>query len=377
MSNFKGFSDAIEEHRFRLRNDSWLPRHKNWEAKPGTVFSNGAVIWLEKIPIFLTSEIELLHPLAIYIPNRQWEDAADYALIFESNGILRLGYKYWKQGADLNPPTRPSEVRLSVLSFNTHRLKRCLPLLLTSSLGASKIFNRVTEASSFEKANTISAPLNVERCLNEYDNQEVINQSSTSSALLDALIEGYENEFTTPLASLRTELTKIKNLPNDAELACNRSKIDLKPFLHWFGRGEGSTPSWDDLITGLLLADRWYHSYSPSYTQNSSLSTQAHHFASNFLVSPNNNSYQITSPHIVLDDTLLAEIEQRTSPIAFWQLALARHGQANISLERFLQSVFTMHLSPAAVLAMAHRHGHTSGPALLAGIYLYLASIVE
>lgn len=365
---------------YRVRIDTWLPTAGPWEASPGSVFRHGAIVWLDSTPLFLTSDPDLVHPLAVLVPHQVWTAAATTPLLMDPSGRLALGSCRWERGPDLLPPDRPPAAAPGLLTANTRLLRRCLPLATPRPIllvdpsscaqdrpgGKECLPSNAPPAPnrSISPLPTAAAPPaqrqawpartgeGASPALCQETPQETPARflSSTdsvadASALLEAFLGSTTNEFTPPLADLRQAL-RGPTTPRQPE-ACltaaaslsGQPPIDLAPFARWFGRGTGSTPSWDDLITGLLLADRW-----------------------------------LTPPcRVRLSDALLQEIRARTSPVAWHQLALAAHGLTNLRWERFLHALCTQLLSPTAILSAA-RHGHASGAEILAGMLLRLES---
>ncbi|RCK81455.1 MAG: hypothetical protein OZSIB_0589 [Candidatus Ozemobacter sibiricus] len=344
------------------------------------MFRHGAIVWLDSAPLFLTSDPDLVHPLAVLVPDQAWMAAATSPLLLDPAGILALGPWRWERGPDLLPPDRPTAAAPGLLTANTRLLRRCLPLatprpiLMVDPSSCAQDGPGLKECpppnappapNSSLRPLPSAAPIHTRRQARPAPTAEcpppppgegsIQNQaarcpsptdaSAGSGALLEAFLGRTTNEFTHPLAALRQALRAptIARPPEagmtTAGALAGRPPIDLAPFATWFGRGTGSTPSWDDLITGLLLADRW-----------------------------------LGPPcRVRLSDALLPEIRARTSPVAWHQLAMAAHGLTNLRWERFLHSFCTQPLSPAAILAAA-RHGHASGAEILAGVLLRLES---
>ncbi len=333
--------------------------------------------WRGATPVFLTSEADLVHPLAVLVPDQAWLEATTAPLAMDETGRLSLGPHHWARGPDLPPPDRPPPAPAGVLSANARLIRRCLPLTIPLAptatpaathpppLRGTPAQDRLAEppapppsathplggnagtmagpspAANATRGNPGHAKGPVQRTIPAPESSEPPAESGqATSSLLEAFLGTATNEFTAPLNDLRQALHHPGQPPEAPDrVPPQESLVGLTPFADWFGRGSGSTPSWDDLITGILLVDRW-------------------------LGAP---------PRVHLGEPLLAAIRPRTTPVAWWQLAMADHGRANLRWESFLHALCTRPLSSAAILAAA-RQGHASGAEMLAGMLLRLES---
>ncbi len=259
---------------FRLRNDSWLTAGMGWAANIIAAFTHGFDACPGGRLVFFTSVEEAVHPLTILVPREVAASARQGEPVSFAGGRLTIGTHSLSPGPPPAPPGRPAVADWPLLQENARMIRRCLPLL------------------------------------------------PAASPLLASLRDGTPTLFTPPLARLREGLAS--------------GRLDLQTLSPWFGAGEGLTPSWDDLITGLLLADRWTCRHRLSFP-----------------------------------DALLESLDGRTTAAARCQLAMARAGKSSLRWEMFLASLLTRPLSPRDILA-AGRFGHSSGAEILAGISLAL-----
>ncbi|NLI75231.1 MAG: DUF2877 domain-containing protein [Candidatus Riflebacteria bacterium] len=259
---------------FRLRNDAWLDAGTNWTADVTATFTHGFDAHPGGGLAFFTSREEAVHPLAVLVPAGVVAAVRPGDPVSFSGGGLTIGPCRLSPGPALTPPGRPPLNDWSLVRENVRTIRRCLPLL------------------------------------------------PAASPLLDSIRGDVPTLFAAPLARLREGLAA--------------GSLDLQAFLGWFGAGEGLTPSWDDLVTGLLLADRWAGRHRLSFP-----------------------------------DALLEDLGGRTTAVARWQLAMAREGKSSLRWEAFLAHLLTRPVSARDILA-AGRFGHSSGAEILAGISLAL-----
>lgn len=125
------------------------------------------------------------------------------------------------------------------------------------------------------------------------------------------------------------------NLLDGCEQLLTRFPPDLGKLENLLGVGEGLTPSFDDLLCGMLLADRrlGYH--------------------------------QITVPH-----GFFAAAAEKTTRQSVQQLEFAASGYLNIGLERIVAAMSCRELRSAEIVA-ALNYGHSSGTDILCGICMY------
>lgn len=259
---------------FRQRNDSWLDVGTSWTADVAVTFTHGFNAHPGGGMVFFTAREEAVHPLTVLVPADVVTAARQGDPVSFANGRLTIGTRSLSPGPDLAPPGRPTVDDWSLVRENARTIRRCLPLL------------------------------------------------PGASPLVATLRDGTPTLFTPALARLREGLVA--------------GSLDLLAFFGWFGAGDGLTPSWDDLVSGLLLADRWTGHYRLSFS-----------------------------------DTLLESLNGRTTRVARWQLAMAREGKSSLRWEALLAALVTRSVSPREILA-AGRFGHSSGAEILAGISLAL-----
>jgi hypothetical protein len=134
---------------------------------------------------------------------------------------------------------------------------------------------------------------------------------------------GRDTAFSEPLARLGDALEK--------------GRVDLIDWLEQCGAGEGATPAWDDLVTGVLLADRLW----PRAT-------------------------------VIASPAFLAAAREKTTPVAAWQLQFAAMGLSSLRLERLMRGMGTR---PLAIpeLMRALECGHSSGSDILSGAWFCMA----
>jgi len=152
--------------------------------------------------------------------------------------------------------------------------------------------------------------------------RKTLSFAGSRSAVGEAFLGGAAVEFSEPLRSLRQALS--------------RQTADFRVVKPWFGGGEGLTPAWDDLCTGVLLCDRFF---------------------ARGLVAP--------------ASSFIAELSGKTTIQSLWQLRFAETGRSSLVIERFLASLATGPLKPSDAMRIAGL-GHTSGNDILCGICLWL-----
>jgi hypothetical protein len=127
-----------------------------------------------------------------------------------------------------------------------------------------------------------------------------------------------------------------ENILHEALPFLNKSHIDLSKILKFIGVGDGLTPSFDDLLAGMLLCD-------------------------NIL-----KQKQMRVPAQFFD-----EIKNLTTRQSLQQLSFASHGKLNIGFECFVQELLCQPVRSAKIVRLMN-HGNTSGSDILCGIWLYL-----
>jgi hypothetical protein len=112
---------------------------------------------------------------------------------------------------------------------------------------------------------------------------------------------------------------------------------DFSAIMPFVGRGEGLTPAFDDLLSGMILADRY-----------------------------------LNLNQILIPDSFWTEIRARTTRQSVQQLQFASAGVMSLRFENFLQ-LLTRRLIKAHEISRILDYGHSSGTDILCGIWLYLA----
>lgn len=131
-----------------------------------------------------------------------------------------------------------------------------------------------------------------------------------------------------------------QNILTGAEQILLEPEPDMGKLMSYVGIGDGLTPSFDDLLTGMILADR--------------------HFAQN---------------RIKIPDGFIEAIKSKTTRQSVQQIQFACLGLLNMGFERFVQNIGRARVKSAQIVRLLNR-GHTSGTDILCGLWLYLTKQV-
>lgn len=237
------------------------------------VHDRSATILLSGVPVNLHTDVEAMHPLSILLPESLLGGIAAGALARLTWPRLSLGAVEYALEATVEPGTSPRPAQAEVLGANLARLDRAL------GMGRRR------------------GPVN------------------------DAVF-GKETPFRDPVSRLGA--------------AIGEGRVDLMDWIEQCGAGDGATPAWDDLVTGVLLADR------------------------------------VLDPQVVLvTPHFLAAARTKTTAVAWWQLQFAAMGRSSLRMERLVHGLGTRSLGmPELMRGLAL--GHTSGSDMLSGIWLCL-----
>jgi hypothetical protein len=127
----------------------------------------------------------------------------------------------------------------------------------------------------------------------------------------------------------------------EAEELLLENEPDLQKLSRFIGVGEGLTPTFDDLLCGMLLADRL------------------------------SGLRQMNFP-----ESFFAEIPQKTTAQAAQQIRFADQGFLNPECERFVIDFVSQKIKASQILKVTHM-GHSSGTDILCGVWLYFAKKVK
>lgn len=135
-------------------------------------------------------------------------------------------------------------------------------------------------------------------------------------------VHGDDNAFRAPVAALGDALAG--------------GRVSLDDFMPQFGGGEGATPAWDDLCTGVVLAD-----------------------------------HLLGEKRVTTSTTFFATLQARTTAVAWWQLKFALSGKSSLRVERFVRGFGTRPLATAEIVRVMEL-GHSSGSDILTGFWMGL-----
>lgn len=261
--------------RARKRVDFWEEADIPLRGRIGTVFHRAADVLCGRFLVTLMTGESCLHPLGILIDGEAFACLEPGMPVHLDSDGLYLGMAGFAWETPVRPVMRPRAGPCAEIAFrHAAELRRLLPL------------------------------------------------AGSRSAVGEAFLGERGGDFAFPLDLLRKTLVA--------------GPADLVAVGRWFGGGEGLTPAWDDLCTGLLFADRFF---------------------SGGLIAP-------TAP-------LFAELAGKTTPQSLWQLRFAATGRSSLGFERLLASISAGQLRATEVMSLAGL-GHTSGNDLLCGICLWL-----
>ncbi len=126
-----------------------------------------------------------------------------------------------------------------------------------------------------------------------------------------------------------------------AEELLIENEPDLQKLSRFIGVGEGLTPSFDDLLCGMLIADRL------------------------------SGLKQINFPQ-----SFFADIPHKTTAQATQQIHFADLGYLNLECEKFVIDFVSQKVKASQILKVM-RMGHSSGTDILCGVWLYFAKKVK
>ncbi len=254
----------------RVDAESILARISPAAGAVAGVHERSATVMLAGVPVNLQTVEDSLHPLGILVP-----------------------------------PTFLDTVRVEML------VRLTWPRLVVGSLEAELVPSiAVPPASAGFRPEILGANLaQFDRALALGRRRSAVNEA----------VFGSETEFSEPLARLGEALEK--------------GRADLFDWLGQCGSGEGATPAWDDLATGVLLADR------------------------------------VMPPSVVtVSPAFLAAAKERTTPVAWWQLQFAAMGLSSLRIERLMRGMGTRSISMPELMRTLEC-GHTSGSDILSGAW--------
>ncbi len=127
-----------------------------------------------------------------------------------------------------------------------------------------------------------------------------------------------------------------QNLLSGAEALLVERNVSLEKLKWLLGAGEGLTPSFDDFLAGMLLADRL--------------------LKFNLMLIPWD---------------FFAIAAGKTTRQSLQQLAFAASGRLNLAFEEFCAGLCMKEMSSASILKVMH-YGHSSGTDILCGIWWYI-----
>ncbi|MEW6709112.1 MAG: DUF2877 domain-containing protein [Candidatus Riflebacteria bacterium] len=127
-----------------------------------------------------------------------------------------------------------------------------------------------------------------------------------------------------------------QNLLSGAEALLVESNVSLEKLKGLLGAGEGLTPSFDDFLAGMLLADRMLK----------------------FNLMP-------------IPRDFFAIAAGKTTRQSLQQLVFAASGRLNLAFEEFCAGLCMKEMSSATILKVMH-YGHSSGTDILCGIWWYI-----
>lgn len=235
-------------------------------------FDNGFDAVLGDSIVYFTSDSSRLNPLAILLPAQVIAEAVENEILNLSAGALQIGQKRLQPGPEIADLPMIAEICQAALAENLR--------LLHSNI---KLFGR-------------SSPV-----------KDLVLGCNTQQNLL-APAESLLFEFP-------PDFSRLKEL---------------------LGCGEGLTPAFDDLLSGMLLADR--------------------RSGRNCLVLPGD---------------FFAVAGKQTTRQALQQLQFAAAGFLNPGFEGFVDEFLTRKVKSAEIVKMLNM-GHSSGTDLLCGVWLYL-----
>lgn len=237
------------------------------------VHERSATALLAGVPLNVHTDVEAMHPLSILVPAPLLGGLSDGSLVKLAWPRLVLGGVEYELEATVKPGTSPRAAQPEILGANLARLDRAL------AMGRRR--GPVNEA-----------------------------------------VFGKETPFRDPAERLGA--------------AIGEGRVDLMDWIDQCGAGDGATPAWDDLVTGVLLADRI-----------------------------------LDHPVVAETARFLGEARRKTTAVAWWQLQFAAMGRSSLRMERLVHGLGTRTLGmPEFMRALAL--GHTSGSDILSGVWLCL-----
>ncbi len=166
-----------------------------------------------------------------------------------------------------------------------------------------------------------------------------------SSIIADNLIRLFNNiklfGRSSPVKALVVGCKTAENMLSAVEAELRIFPPDFKRIVEFLGFGEGLTPSFDDFVSGMLLADR-----------------------------------RARLGKLSIPADFLAKADARTTRQSAQQLRFAEMGLLNAKIELFVDRLLTEKVS-SAMIVQAMNMGHSSGTDLVCGIYYYLRHAFE
>ncbi|MBF0548048.1 MAG: DUF2877 domain-containing protein [Candidatus Riflebacteria bacterium] len=298
---------------FKLREDSLLKSPNPIHGRICAVFKHSFDGEFEnKVLANFTLKASACSPLSVLISEFPNEISIDMPVEFETN-LIRIGRNIFKNQGSLPAQKWP----LSISESQSQPQSRI-------SYISESLFPHPSPKTS-ELYKTISKKLfGMLKCFGK------------RSQLAEAVLDGAENFFSIHLKQMNSELSN--------------GKTDLNDYIDLFGAGEGLTPSWDDLCTGILLLDRRFQ----------------------FLGEINGKPPQLSgSRKVILSDPgeFFKKVFLRTTQTSYWQIRLADFGKSSLLLEELSDKLINGNL-PAPDALKCINVGHTSGTDILCGMWL-------
>lgn len=262
---------------YQLRDCAPTLLTKTHSASVTRKYKNGFDLLVSGAVIYFTSVVERLNPFSVLIPATYLHSIEEGDKVEIFQNTIILKQKELKRGADITSPQSSAKIDLNLFEENLQLLGRNLSL-----------FGRGEYASVVDLKN---------------------------------------HKFACEV----NDLFAFKK--NDG---CKWSEINKR-----VGHGQGLTPSFDDLISGVLFADRF----------------------SGF------NS---------IDEPVefVQSLNKKTTIQSCQQLKSALKAKMNIGFEKFLESIFCKQIKSSEILKMFN-YGHTSGADILSGVWFYLTNKVR
>lgn len=222
--------------------------------------------------IYFTSDMARMNPLSVLVPEEAIEAALEGDRVYLDERKLQIGHKAYQAGIPIENLQRSGQLDSVVLQQNQQRL-----------LSNIKLFGR--------------------------------------HSVVKDLVSGCKTQ---------------QNILSPVERLIVDFPPDLNLLKSWVGAGEGLTPSFDDFLAGMLLADR----------------------------RSGRNCLEIPAD-------FFAEIAGKTTAQSLQQLCFAAEGYLNLQTEVLVDKLMSCSVSSAEIVRVMHQ-GHSSGTDILCGIWYFL-----